>query len=59
MHKGLRIYLALKCLIWALFAAGFVVWDETSAQPMPDALASLLSEARLVASTPGMLESLK
>ena len=47
MRKGLRIFLALIGLILVLFAAGFVVWGETPAQPMPEALAALQSDAQV------------
>ncbi len=52
MRKRLRIFLALIGLILALFTAGFVVWGETPAQPMPEALAALQSDA-LVTVTSG------
>ncbi len=44
MRKGLRVFLALFGLVFVLFAAGFVVWGNTPAQPMPEALAALKSD---------------
>ena len=48
MRKGLRIFLGLMGLILVLFGAGFVVWGETPAQPMPEALAALQSDAQVI-----------
>ena len=47
MRKGLRIFLILMGLILVIFATGFVVWGETPAQPMPEALAALQSDAQV------------
>ncbi len=47
MRRGLRIFLVLIGLILVLSAAGFVVWGETPAQPMPEALAALKSDAQV------------
>ena len=47
MRKGLRIFLALIGLVLVLFTAGFVVWGETPAQPMPEALAALKSDSQV------------
>lgn len=45
MPKTLRAILALFGLMLVLFAVGFLVWAETPAQPMPEALAALNSDA--------------
>jgi pimeloyl-ACP methyl ester carboxylesterase len=55
MRKGLRITLTLIGLILALFAVGFVVWGETPAQPMPEALAALQSDARVTVTSGQLL----
>ncbi len=47
MRKGFRIFLGLIGLILVLFCAGFVVWGETPAQPMPEALATLKSDTQV------------
>jgi predicted esterase len=47
MRKSLRIILASLGLVLVLFAAGFVVWGETPAQPMPEALAALRSDTQV------------
>ncbi|HVP21898.1 MAG TPA: alpha/beta hydrolase [Anaerolineaceae bacterium] len=47
MRKGLRNFLALIGLILVLFGAGFLVWGETPAQPMPEDLAALQSDAQV------------
>jgi pimeloyl-ACP methyl ester carboxylesterase len=47
MRKGTRIFLALFGLVFVVFAAGFVVWGETPAQPMPEALAALQSDTQI------------
>lgn len=47
MSKGLRIFLMVLGLILILFGAGFVVWGETPAPPMPEALTALQSDARV------------
>lgn len=47
MRKWTRIFLAVIGLILVLFGTGFVVWGETSAQPMPEALAALTSDAQV------------
>jgi dienelactone hydrolase len=47
MVKKPRIILALMGFIFVLFAAGFVIWGETPAQPMPEAMAALRSDARV------------
>jgi type IV secretory pathway TrbF-like protein len=39
MHKALRVLLV--SLILGLFTAGFIVWSETPAQPMPKVLTTL------------------
>ncbi|HVP22055.1 MAG TPA: alpha/beta hydrolase [Anaerolineaceae bacterium] len=52
MHRGLRIFLVLISLVIGLSTAGFVVWGETPAQPMPEALAALKSDV-LVTVTSG------
>ena len=50
MRKGLRTFLVLVSLIFSLFTAGFVVWGETPAWPMPEALAALKSDAQVTVS---------
>lgn len=47
MRKWTRIFLALIGLILVLFGVGFVVWGETPAQPMPEALAAIMSDAQV------------
>ena len=47
MRKRLRIFLALSGLVLVLFTTGFVVWSETPAQPMPEALAALKSDSQV------------
>lgn len=47
MRKSLRIFLALIGLILILAAAGFVFWGESPAQPMPEALTALQSDAQV------------
>ena len=47
MRKALRVFLGFTGLILALLVAGFVIWGETPAQPMPEALAALKSDARV------------
>lgn len=47
MHKTLRVVLALFGMMLVLFVAGFVVWGETPAQPMPEALAAINSDAQV------------
>jgi hypothetical protein len=47
MRKGFRIFLGLIGLTLVLFAAGFVAWGETPAQPMPEALAALKSDSQV------------
>jgi pimeloyl-ACP methyl ester carboxylesterase len=47
MRKGLRIFLASISLILVLVTTGFVVWGETPAQPMTEALAALQSDAQV------------
>lgn len=47
MRKALRVFLVLFGLLLVLFAAGFVVWGETPAQPMPQALAATNSDAQV------------
>ena len=46
MRKGWRIALLIASLI-IVMAAGFVLWGETPAQPMPEALAALQSDAQV------------
>ena len=47
MRRGLRIFLIVLGLVLGLFTAGFVVWGETPAQPMPEALAALQSDPQV------------
>jgi hypothetical protein len=47
MPKRLRIILGLFSLVLVLFLAGFVVWGETPAQPMPEAVAALTSDTQV------------
>ncbi len=47
MRKRLRTFLALISLVLVLFATGFVVWGETPARPMAEALAALKSDAQV------------
>jgi hypothetical protein len=47
MRKALRVFLMILGLVLVLFGAGFVVWGETPAQPMPQALAALNSDAQV------------
>jgi hypothetical protein len=47
MRKALRILLATLALVMVLLTAGFVVWGETPARPMPEALAALQSDAKV------------
>jgi len=47
MRKWTRIFLAGIGLILVVFGAGFVVWGETPAQPMPEALAAIKSDAQV------------
>ncbi len=47
MRKGLRIFLVSIGLVLVLFTTGFVVWGETPAQAMPEALAALKSDAQV------------
>jgi predicted alpha/beta-hydrolase family hydrolase len=47
MRKGLRLFLIIFGPILVLFGAGFVVWGETPAQAMPEALAALTSDAQV------------
>lgn len=47
MRKSLRIFLIVLGLVLGLFTAGFVVWGETPAQPMPEALAALQSDPQV------------
>jgi dienelactone hydrolase len=47
MRKGLRIFLTSISLVLVLFTTGFVVWGETPAQPMPEAVAALKSDDRV------------
>ncbi len=46
MHKGWRIALFIMGLIIVL-GAGFVLWGEIPAQPLPEALAALQSDAQV------------
>jgi len=50
MRKGLRLVLAVLGLI-ILLVAGFVLWGKTPAQPMPEALAALQSDAQVAVTT--------
>ncbi len=50
MRKGLRLALVVLGLIIVL-VAGFVLWGETPAQPMPEALAALQSDAEVTVAT--------
>jgi len=52
MRKGLRLFLIIVGSVLVLFAAGFVVWGETPARPMPEPLAALTSDAQVTV-TPG------
>jgi pimeloyl-ACP methyl ester carboxylesterase len=47
MRKPPRIILTLSGLLLVLLAVGFVVWGETPARPMPDALAALNSDVQV------------
>jgi len=47
MRKGWRIALLIVSLIIVVIA-GFVLWAETPAQPMPEALASLQSDSQVI-----------
>lgn len=47
MRKILRVALPLFAIGLILGAAGFVIWAETPAQPMPEALAALESDAQV------------
>jgi len=47
MNKRLRLILSILVLLLILFSAGFVVWGETAAPPMPEALAALNSDGRV------------
>ncbi|MEN6436131.1 MAG: alpha/beta fold hydrolase [Anaerolineaceae bacterium] len=47
MHKKLRLILPVLVLLLVLFTAGFFVWGETAAQPMPEALTALKSDERV------------
>jgi predicted esterase len=51
MRKVLRVFLSLVSLLLVLMIAGFVVWGETPARPMPEALAALRSDAQVTIST--------
>ena len=51
MRKALRILLASLALAMVLLTAGFVVWGETPAKPMPEALAALQSDAQVTVAT--------
>lgn len=51
MRKGWRIFLAILGLLIAGALAGFVIWGETPAQPMPEALAALQSDAQVTITT--------
>ena len=47
MRKGLRNILVILVLIPVAATAGFVVWGETPAEPMPEALESLQSDGQV------------
>jgi pimeloyl-ACP methyl ester carboxylesterase len=47
MRKGLRSFLASISLVLVLVTTGFVVWGETPAQPMTEAMAALQSDAQV------------
>ncbi len=47
MRKGFRTVLLILFLVLVVAAAGFVVWGETPARPMPEALAALQSDAQV------------
>lgn len=47
MRKGLRRFLIIFGLILVFIVAGFVVWGETPAQPMPEALIALTSDTQV------------
>lgn len=51
MRKGWWIFLALIGLLIVGALAGFVIWGETPAQPMPEALAALQSDAQVTITT--------
>ena len=51
MRKGWRILLAMIGLLIVGALAGFVIWGETPAQPMPEALAVLQSDAQVTITT--------
>lgn len=51
MRKGWRIFLALLGLVMVGALASFVIWGETPAQPMPEALAALESDAQVTINT--------
>jgi len=50
MRKSFKILLIVLGAL-ALVVAGFVVWGETPAQPMPEALAALQSDTQVTVST--------
>lgn len=54
MPKSVRILLAILSLILVL-SAGFVVWGETPARPMPGALAALSSDGQVSVTPDGWL----
>jgi len=51
MRKGWRIFLALVGLLIVGVLAGLVIWGETPAQPMPEALVALQSDAQVTITT--------
>jgi len=54
MRKGWRIALLIVSLI-ILVIAGFVLWAETPAQPMPEAMSALQSDAQVTVTSGSLL----
>lgn len=51
MRKGLRIALLILGLLAVMAVAGFGIWGETPARPMPEALAALQSDTQVTVKT--------
>ena len=51
MRKRLRALLLVLGLLAAAAGAGFVIWGETPAEPMPEALAALESDSQVTVTT--------
>ncbi|MEO8395090.1 MAG: alpha/beta hydrolase [Chloroflexota bacterium] len=56
MRRFNRKWLLVIPVILVIAVAGFVVWAETAAAPMPEALAALQSDANVTVKTDGLLE---